>query len=103
MIYSIQSKEQNISKDMAFFVCIKIWWKYGKKLIVNGTKKGTDAAKTAFKIVLHKTDETTDDLIGNNIADKITSVNKGKSKDEIHSQKIPIKKHQQIIDDLRLI
>ena len=66
--------------------------KYGKKLMntatktgINAAKKfgdrcgknlmhtaGLDAAKTASKRVIQKTAEATGDLIGNEIADKIT-------------------------------
>ena len=69
--------------------------KYGKKLRDAATKTGIEAAKTASKRVVQKTAETTDDLIGNKIADKITSV----KKDEIPSQEIftPIEKGQQIM------
>ena len=52
------------------------------------TKTGIDIAKTASKRVVQKTKEATGDLIGNKIADKITSIGKTKEK--------------QIIDDLRL-
>ena len=48
--------------------------KYGKKIMNTATKTRIDAAKTASKRV-----DTTGDLIGNKIADKITSV--GKTKD----------------------
>ena len=44
------------------------------------TKIGIDAAKTSSKRVVQKTAETTRDLIGNKIADKITSLGKTKSK-----------------------
>ena len=69
--------------------------KYGKKLRDAATKTGIEAAKTASKRVVQKTAETTDDLIGNKIADKITSV----KKDEIPSQEIfiPTEKRQQIM------
>ena len=69
--------------------------KYGKKLRDAATKTGIEAAKTASKTVVQKTAETTDDLIGNKIADKITSV----KKDEIPSQEIftPTEKRQQIM------
>ena len=40
------------------------------------TKTGIDAANTASKRVVQKTTETTGDLIGNKIADKITFVGK---------------------------
>ena len=64
------------------------------------TKTGMDAAKIAPKRVVQKTAEATGDLIGNKIADKITSIGKPKEKsEEIY---IPPEKRQQIIDDLRL-
>ena len=44
------------------------------------TKTGIGAAKTASKRVVQKTAEATEDLIGNKIADKITSLGKAKSK-----------------------
>ena len=62
--------------------------KYGKKIIDITTKTGIDIAKTASKRVVQKTKEATGDLIGNKIADKITSIGKTKEK--------------QIIDDLKL-
>ena len=73
--------------------------KYGKKLIHTATKTGIDAAKTTSKRVVQKTAEATGDLIGNKIADKITSIGKPKEIEEIY---IPPEKRQQIIDDLRL-
>ena len=42
------------------------------------TKTGMDAAKTAFKRVAQNTAETTTALIGNKIAEKITSIGKKK-------------------------
>ena len=61
----------------------KISDKYGKKLMDTATNKtGIDARKTASKIVVQKTAEATGDLIGNKIADKITSVGKTKSKEK---------------------
>ena len=52
--------------------------KYGKRLIDTATKTGIDAPKTASKRVVQKTAEATGDLIGNKIADKITSLSKRK-------------------------
>ena len=72
--------------------------KYGKKLI--------DAAKTASKRLVQKTVEATWDLIGNIIADKITSIGKPKEKEktkEIEEIYVSPEKRQQIIDDLRLL
>ena len=45
-------------------------------------KTRIDAAKTASKVVVQKTGEVTEDLIGNKKADKITSLGKTKSKEE---------------------
>ena len=44
------------------------------------TKTGIDPAKTASKWVVQKTAEATGDLIGNKIADKITSLGRVKKK-----------------------
>ena len=55
--------------------------KYGQKLL-DGAKKSTmDAIKTASKRAIQKTTETTGDLIGNKIADKITCAST-----ELHSK-----------------
>ena len=73
------------------------------------TKTGIDAVKTASKRFVQKIEEATGDLIGNKIADKITSAGKTKSKEkegEINKRQqiyIPPEKRQQIIDDLRLL
>ena len=48
----------------------------------SATKAGKDFAKTASKRVIQKTSEATGDLIGNKIADKITSIGKPKNKKE---------------------
>ena len=82
--------------------------KYGKKLMYTATKTGIDAAKTDSKRIVQKTEEGTGDLIGNKIADKITSIGKPKEKEKTKETKeteeiyIPPEKRQQIIDDLRL-
>ena len=68
------------------------------------TKTGIDAAKIASKRVVQKTLEATD-LIGNTIADKITSEGKPKEKEKtkaIEEIYIPPEERQQIVDDLRL-
>ena len=82
--------------------------KYGKKLTDTATKTGIHAARTFSVWVVQKTAEATRDLIGNKIADKITSVDKIKSKEKedetnkIQKIYIPPVKRQKIIDDLRL-
>ena len=56
--------------------------KYGKKLMDTATKAGIDTAETASKRIVQKTAEATGDLMGNKITDKITSVEKSKSKEK---------------------
>ena len=61
--------------------------------------------KLLLKRVVQNTAEATGDLIGNEIADKITSIGKLKEKEkskEIEENYIPPEKRQQIFDDLRL-
>ena len=54
--------------------------KYGQKLIYGAKKSTADAIETASKRAIQKTEEATGDLIGNKIADKITSVSKSLQK-----------------------
>ena len=63
--------------------------KYGKsmissknvnKLMDGATKTSKGFAKISGKKVIHKTAEATEDLVGNKIADKITSMGKPRSK-----------------------
>ena len=56
--------------------------KYGKKLMDTATKAGIDTVETASKRIVQKTAEATGDLMGNKITDKITSVEKSKSKEK---------------------
>ena len=69
------------------------------------TKTEVDAAKTASERVVQKTVDATGDLIGNKIADRITSIGKPKEKEktkELEEIYIPPEKSQQVIDDWRL-
>ena len=50
--------------------------KYGQKLLDSAKKSTTDAIKTASKRAIQEKVEATGNLIGNKIADKITSVSK---------------------------
>ena len=86
--------------------------KYGKKLTDTAIKTGKDFATVAGKKIVHKTAEATGDLIGNKIADKITSASKKSYNEEIQSDEvnneipkeryISPKKRQKIIDELKL-
>ena len=90
--------------------------KYGKKLLDSAKKSTTDAIKTASKRAIQKTAEANGDLIGNKIADKITSVSKKKSAKKLPDEEtedadiithkkryISPEERQQIIDKLRLV
>ena len=92
--------------------------KYGKKLLDSAKKSTKDAIKTTSKRGIQKTAEATSNLIGNKIADKITSVSKKKPakelpNDETKEEDVEIatpkkryispEERQQIIDELRLV
>ena len=112
MKYSLEPNYRKYVKSYGFLsFARKFRDKYGKKLIDTATKTGKDTAKTASNRVVQKIAEATGDLIGNKIADKITSVGKSKNKkdkDEMNEMNqteeayIPPEKRKQIINDLRL-
>ena len=87
--------------------------KYSQKLADTAKKSATDAIKTASKRAIQKTAEASVNLIGNKIADKITSASKKSHNEEIQSNEvnneipkaryISSKERQQVIDKLRLI
>ena len=71
MRYSIEPKTGKYVKGYGFFSFARnLSNKYGKQLLDNATITGVDAAKPASKKVVHKTAETTGELIGNKIAEK---------------------------------
>ena len=86
--------------------------KYGKKLADTAIKTGKDLATIAGKKIVHKSVEANGDLIGNKIADKITSASKKSHNEEIQSDEvnneipkeryISPKERQKIIDELKL-
>ena len=101
MRYSAESKYEKYVKGYEFLSFARRFGdKFGKKLKDAVTKTGIDDTKTASKRVVQNTAKVTRDLIGNRIADKITSVGKTKSKEK-EEMYIPPEKIQQIIDDLR--
>ena len=58
---------------------------YSRKLVDSTKKSGIDAIKTASKRLIQKKAEATGDLVGNKIADKITSASKNSHDEEIQS------------------
>ena len=67
--------------------------KYSQKLLDSAKKSTTDAIKTASKRAIQKTAEPTGDLIGNKIADKITSVSKKPSNNNNNNEDIKLTTH----------
>ena len=97
--------------------------KYGQKLLDSAKKSTTNATKTASKGAIQKTAEASGDLIGNKIADEITSVstelywkkkpNNNNNNNNNNNEDVEITAHkkryispeerQQIINELRLV
>ena len=83
MRYSKEPKFRKYVKGYRFLSIARNFGdNYGKKLMDTATKTGIEAAKTASERVVQKTAEATGGLIGNKIADKITSVGKSKEKEK---------------------
>ena len=84
MRYSLEPNYRKYVQGYGFlsFARRKFGNKYGKKLRDTATKTGIDAAETASKRGVQKIAEASEDLIGNKIADKITSVGKSKNKEK---------------------
>ena len=79
MRYSIEPRKRIYVKGYGFMCFARsMSSKYGKKLVDMAKKSATDAIKTASKRAIQKTAEATGDLVGNKIADKITSISKKK-------------------------
>ena len=81
MRYSIEPRDRVYVKGYGFMSFARSMSnKYGKKLVDTAKKSATDAIKFASKTAIQKTAEATGDLVGNKIADKITSVSKKSTK-----------------------
>ena len=115
MRHSIEPRDRIYVKGYGFmFFARSISNKYGKKLVDTAKKSATDAIKATSKRVIQKTVEATGDLVGNKIADQITSVSKKSTKKlptidedaELTTSKkryISPEERQQIIDELKLV
>ena len=123
MRYSIEPRDRIYVKGYGFLSFAKnigksLSNKYSQNLIHRAKKSTTDAIKTASKGAIQKIAEATRNLIGNKIADKITSVSKKKPAKELpnnEAEEEDVKKtthkkkytspeeRQQIIDELRLV
>ena len=81
MRYSIEPKERRYVKGYGFLSFAKnirknFSNKYGQILVDTAKKSATDALKMASKRAIQKTAKAIGDLVGNKIADKITSYSK---------------------------
>ena len=84
---------ENTLKDMTFcHLQENLGINMVNELMDTATKTGIDAAKTALKGVVQKTAEATGHLIGNKIADKITSICKSKERKKTEEIYIPSEK-----------
>ena len=107
MRYSIEPRERRFVKGYDFIYFARNFSdKYSKFLMDKGIDVSKKFAKTAGKKILKETAKATGDLIGNKIADKITSASK-KSHDEVNNEilkerYISPKDRQKIIDELKL-
>ena len=115
MRYSIEPKDRVYMKGYGFLSFARgMSNKYGKKRVGTAKKSTTDAIITASKRAIQETAEATGNLVGNKLADKITSVSKKSTKKlptidqdaELSTHKkryISPEERQQIIDELRLV
>ena len=114
MRYSVEPRDRIYVKGYGFMSFARSMSnKYGKKLADTAKKSATDAIKTASKRTIQKNAEATGDLIGNKIANKITSISKKPVKElPINDEDVKItnkkryispEERQQIIDELRLV
>ena len=88
MRYSIEPRDRIYVKEYGFLSFAKnigksLSNKYGQKHFDSTKTSTADVIKTASKRAIRKTTAATGDLIGNNIADKITSASKTPAKELI--------------------
>ena len=120
MRYSIEPRDRIYVKGYGFLSFAKnmgkrLSNKYGQKLLDSAKKSTTDAIKAASKRAIQKTAEATGGLIGNKIADKITSVSKKSNinNNNNNNENVELTTHkkrcvspeerQQSINELRLV
>ena len=124
MRYSIEPRERKYAKGYGFLsftknlgthaakVAKNLNNKYSQKLADSAKKTATDALKIAGKRAVQKTAEASGDLVGNFIANKITSISKkpasaphsnAASNETPKERYMSPQERQKIIDELRLI
>ena len=76
ILYWFLSFAKNISKKIGKNINKNLCGKYSQKLLDHAKKSPAGTLKTSSKQVIQKTAETTGDLIGSKIANKITKLPK---------------------------
>ena len=108
MRYSMEPRGRRFIKGYGFMSFARNFSdKYSKYLMDKGIDVSKKFAKTACIKILKKTANATGDLIGNKIADKITSASKKPQSDEVNNEipkerYISPKERQKIIDEFKL-
>ena len=110
MRYSIEPRERRYVEGYGFLSFARnLNNKYGQNRVDSAKKSATDAFKIATKRAIQKTAEGTGDLVGNTIANKITSISEkptSKRHPNVVNNKLPKERHispqerQKIIDEL---
>ena len=119
MRYSIEPRDRIYVKGYGFLSFAKnmgksLSNKFGQKPLDSAKKSTADAIKAASKRAIQITAEATGDLIGNKIADKITSVSKKSNNNDNNNNEdlettahkkryISPEERQQIINELMLV
>ena len=123
MRYSIKPRDRIFAKGYGFLSFAKnmgkiLSNKYSQKLLDSAKKIYSRCNKSTSKRAIQKTAEATGDLIGNKIADKITSVSKKKPAKELPSDEtkeedveiatpkkryISPEERKQIVEELKLV
>ena len=117
MRYSIEPRGRIYVKEYGFLsFSLNLSNEHGQKLLDSTKKSAADAIKTASKRAIQKTAETAGDLIGNKIADKITSVSKtstnalqnNETEEDVEratpkKRYISLEERKQIIEEFRLV
>ena len=98
--YGFLSFAKNTGKNIFKNISKNISGKYSQKLPDHAKQSATDALKTTSERVIQKTAETTDDLIGNKITDRITKIckdsqwNNSETVANEHDRKIPKERYR---------
>ena len=120
MRYSIQPRERRYVKDYGFLTFAKkidkkLSNKYDQKLLDSAKNTWNRCIKNCYQKSNSKKAEVTGNLVGNKVADKITSISKkypdhstelqsNEANNEMPKERyISPKERQQIVDELRLI